>query len=170
MSPSRQGFPHSASGFGPTDGAPADHELTEMSDDRVRPPIVVTHEGGMRFAAQVRSHRVPTDQPTRAGGTDTAPSPIELLGASLASCIAFYVQQFCASRELPYAGMRVEAELRSAKNPPRVAEFVVRVIMPAELPEHYAQMLDRVVRSCPAHNTLADGSAVSVEILIPVTA
>jgi len=111
-----------------------------------------------------------TDQSIRGGGTDTAPSPIELLGASLASCIAFYVQQFCAARELPYAGMRVEAELRSAKNPARVEEFVVRVIMPEELPEQYAQMLDRVVRSCPAHNTLAAGSAVNVEILIPVTA
>ena len=141
-----------------------------MSDERVRPPIVVTHEGGMRFAAQVRAHRVATDQSIRGGGTDTAPSPVELLGASLASCIAFYVQQFCAARELPYAGMRVEAELRSAKNPARVEEFVVRVIMPDELPEQYAQLLDRVVRSCPAHHTLAAGSAVNVEILIPVTA
>ena len=48
----------------------------------VHQPIVVTHEGGVRFAAQIRSHRVVVDQPERAGGEDTGPMPLELLGAS----------------------------------------------------------------------------------------
>jgi putative redox protein len=139
-----------------------------MINDRVRTPIVVTHQGGTRFAAQVRSHQVFTDQPVAAGGTDTAASPIELLGASLGSCIAFYVQQFCAARGLPYEGMRVEIEQRSEKSPARVIEFIGRVIMPEELPEEYARMLDRVVRSCPAHNTLAGGAFVNIEVLVPV--
>src|SRR5947207_2032947 len=139
-----------------------------MMNDKVRKPIVVTHEGGMKFAAQIGSHQVFTDQPTRAGGTNSAPSPIDLLGASLGSCIAFYVQQFCAARDLPYEGMRVEIEQRSEKSPPRVIEFIGRVIMPEELPEEYARMLDRVVRSCPAHNTLAGGAFVNIEVLVPV--
>jgi putative redox protein len=54
-----------------------------------RPPIVVTHEGGVRFAANVRSHRVVVDQPYQGGGTDTAPAPIELLGVSLGTCVAY---------------------------------------------------------------------------------
>jgi hypothetical protein len=41
----------------------------------VNQPIVVTHDGGMRFTAQVRTHRVTVDQPTRAGGADTGPMP-----------------------------------------------------------------------------------------------
>lgn len=121
----------------------------------------------MRFAAQVGPHQVFTDQPERAGGTDTAPSPIELLGASLGSCIAFYVQQFCAARDLPYEGMRVEIEQRNAKSPARVAEFICRVIMPEELPEEYTRMLDRVVASCPAHNTLVGLTSVKIEVLVP---
>lgn len=138
-----------------------------MTEYNARPPIVIRHEGGMRFAAQVRTHQIVTDQPLRTGGTDSGPSPVELLGASLGSCIAFYVQQFCHARALPYEGMRVEVELRSKTNPARVAEFIARVIMPAKLPELYASMLDRVVRSCPVHNTLAGAADVSVEILIP---
>lgn len=138
-----------------------------MKDDRVRAPMVITHEGGMQFAAKVRSHRIVTDQPERAGGTDSGPTPIELLGASLGSCIAFYVQQFCHARALPYEGMRVEVEQRGEKNPARVGEFVVRVLMPADLPEQYTPMLERVVRSCPAHNTLADGAAMNIEIVMP---
>jgi uncharacterized OsmC-like protein len=138
-----------------------------MKDERAREPIVITHEGGMRFAAQVRSHRVLTDQPERAGGEDSAPTPVELLGASLGSCIAFYVQQFCHARGLQYEGLQVEVEQRSEKNPARVAEFVVRVVMPTDIPGHYVEMLERVVRSCPVHNTIADGARMNIAILLP---
>jgi hypothetical protein len=38
------------------------------------------------------------------------------------------------------------------------------VILPTELPPHYADMLERVARSCPAHNTLQNGADVVVDI------
>jgi uncharacterized OsmC-like protein len=137
-----------------------------MKIDSVRTPIVITHEGGMRFAARVRSHIVVTDQPERAGGQDSGMTPVELLGASLGSCIALYVQQFCHARGLQYEGMQVEVEQRSERNPSRVGEFVVRVVMPTDLPGHYLEMLERVVRSCPAHNTLAGGAAMNIETVV----
>lgn len=129
-----------------------------------RPAMVITHEGGLRFVAQVRSHRLVVDQPSHAGGDDAGPMPIELLGASLGTCIALYVKQFCQSRGLSYDGMRVEVEQHGAQNPNRIGEFAVRVVLPTALPEHYATLLERVVRSCPAHNTLEHGAAVKVTI------
>ena len=33
-----------------------------------RAPMVITHEGGLTFAAQVRSHRVVVGQPRAGGG------------------------------------------------------------------------------------------------------
>jgi uncharacterized OsmC-like protein len=129
-----------------------------------RPAMVITHEGGLRFVAQVRSHRIVVDQPSHAGGDDAGPMPIELLGASLGTCIALYVKQFCQSRGLSYDGMRVEVEQHGAQNPNRIGEFAVRVVLPTALPEHYATLLERVVRSCPAHNTLEHGAAVKVTI------
>jgi putative redox protein len=125
-------------------------------------PIVVTHDGGVRFAAQIRSHRVVVDQTVRGGGTDSAPAPIELLGAALGTCVAFYVQQFCHARGLSYDGLRVEVEQQGVQNPARVGRFVVRVMLAAEIPAHYAAMLERVAQSCPAHNTLAHGAEVTV--------
>lgn len=121
----------------------------------------------MRFAAQVRSHRIVVDQPARAGGEDAGPMPLELLGASLGTCVALYVQQFCRSRGLAFEGMRVEVEQRGAANPGRKGEFLVRVQLPAALPEHEAEVVERVARSCPAHHTLAQGAAVTVEIHAP---
>jgi len=141
-----------------------------MAVQTTRAPIVVTHDGGVRFAAQIRSHRVVVDQPVRAGGADSGPSPIELLGASLGTCVALYVQQFLHARELPYDGLRVEVEQQGATNPARIARFIVRVLLPTELPDHYAAMLERVAQSCPAHNTLAHGAEVSVLIETPTPA
>jgi putative redox protein len=135
-----------------------------MASENVRQPIIVTHQGGVRFVAQVRSHRVFVDQPVHSGGDDTGPSPIELLGASLGSCIALYVKQFCLVRGLPYEGMRVEVETVGVANPNRIGRFSARVVLPTEVPGRYAEAIERVARSCPAHNTLAGGADVTVSV------
>jgi len=137
-----------------------------MAGGSPRPPMVITHEGGVKFAAQIRGHRLLVDQPAAGGGEDSAPMPLELLGAGLGTCVALYVQQFCHARGLPYAGMSVEVEARGAQG--RIGQYQVRVKLPEQLPPQYAQMLERVARSCPAHNTLAHGAEVSVEIEAPV--
>lgn len=138
-----------------------------MSNDLAHVPIVVTHDGGMRFIARARSHEIVTDQMVPSGGVDSGATPLELLGAALGSCIALYVQQFCEVRDLPYAGMKVEVRQKNEKSPNRVGEFSVKVMFPDELPEQYLSVLERVVQSCPVHNTLLAGAPVSVEILVP---
>jgi uncharacterized OsmC-like protein len=141
-----------------------------MSGTHVRAPIVTTYEGGLRFAVQIRSHRLIVDQPARAGGEDAGPMPLELLSASLGSCIALYAQQYLKSRGLPYEGIRVEVDPRGATNPARIAEFVVRLVVPASLSGHESEMLERVARSCPAHHTLELGAPLTLHVQSPVPA
>lgn len=139
-----------------------------MSAHAGRSPIVVTHESGVKFAAQIRSHRIVVDQPIRGGGGEEGPMPIELLGASLGTCVALYVQQFCVVRGLPFEGLRVEVEQDGAANPNRIGRFRVRVVLAHELPPEYAAMLERVARSCPAHNTLTHGAEVEISTLTEI--
>lgn len=139
-----------------------------MATPTSRPPMVITHEGGLQFAAQIRQHRLLVDQPVSAGGEDAAPMPLELLGASLGTCVALYVQQFCHARGLPHEGMRVEVDPRGAQG--RIGRFDVKVILPEPLPPQYAELLERVAKSCPAHNTLVHGAEVDVRIDMPVGA
>ncbi|MHB1310736.1 MAG: OsmC family protein [Gemmatimonadaceae bacterium] len=143
-----------------------------MSAPSQREPIVVTHEGGVQFAAQVRSHRVLVDQPLRGGGADAGPAPIELLGVSLGTCVALYVQQYCHSRGLSHEGMRVEVQQRGAQNPSRIGQFDVRVVLPAGVPAEHVALLERVARSCPAHGTLTHAAEVlmQLELGAPATA
>ena len=135
-----------------------------MPTQTARTPIVVRHEGGVKFAAEVRSHRIVVDQPVRTGGEDAGPSPLELLSVALGTCVALYVQQFCHARGLPYEGLRVEVEQHGAVNPHRVGRFVVRVELAHDISEHHTAMLERVAQSCPAHNTLTHGAEVTVLI------
>jgi putative redox protein len=128
---------------------------------------VITLEGGLRFTADIRGHRVPTDQPVTVGGEDTAAMPLELLAASLGTCIALYAQQFCAVRGLPHAGMRVEVAWETAKGPKRISRFDVKVILPGDLPDDYRPALERAVRTCPVHNTLQHPPEMTVELLTP---
>lgn len=135
-----------------------------MASHSTPQPIVVTHESGVKFAVQIRTHRIIVDQPVSASGRDAGPTPLELLGASLGSCVALYVQQFFRVRGVEHPGVRVEVEQRGAAHPSRVGQFTARVILPAELPEPTRALVERVARSCPAHNTLVLGADVSVEV------
>lgn len=38
-----------------------------MSAPKQRDPMIITHQGGVQFAAQVRSHRILVDQPEKGG-------------------------------------------------------------------------------------------------------
>lgn len=139
-----------------------------MLPDTAGSPTVVTHVSGARFAIQIRSHEILVDQTLRGGGEDSAPTPIELLGAALGSCIAYYVNQFLTTRLLPTEGMRVEVVQTNGSNPSRVEDFSVRLVLPPDIPREYILMLERVVKSCPAHNTLLMGASVNVHIETPI--
>ena len=109
------------------------------------------------------------DQTINGGGTDSAPTPIELLGAALGSCIAYYVHQFFHSRGLPADDIAVSVVQTSASNPSRVESFEVNVRLPANVPEQYMPLLHRVIDACPAHNTLAPGASIRVIFEAPVS-
>jgi uncharacterized OsmC-like protein len=139
-----------------------------MAPSDLSAPITVTHEDGVRFVARARTHEIPTDQKLSAGGEDSAPTPLELIAAGLGTCIALYVHQFCHVRELPCEGLMVEVRHQIETSPWRIGKFLVRLTLPADLPPEYRTMISRVVRTCPAHNTLVHGAGVTVDIISPI--
>ncbi|HEX6574823.1 MAG TPA: OsmC family protein [Gemmatimonadaceae bacterium] len=130
-------------------------------------PTVVTHVSGVKFSIGIRSHEILVDQTLKGGGTDSAPTPLELLGASLGSCIAYYIHHFFHTRGLPADGISVSVSHRSTTNPTRIEGFEVQVALPADVPPQYMPLLQRVIDACPAHNTLVSGAKVAVTFLEP---
>jgi putative redox protein len=138
--------------------------MTEQGSggDRV---AIITGAGGLRFTTEIRGHTIVTDQPERGGGTDTAPTPLDLLPVALGSCIMLYAHQFCATRQIPDEGLRVEVRWETANAPRRISRFDVQVILPDDLPEEYRAAIERAVLACPVHNTLGHAPEMNIELL-----
>jgi|SRR5690554_1548891 putative redox protein len=129
------------------------------------PVMTARHDGGMRFVAEIRGHRIETDQPVEGRGEDSAAMPLELLGAALSTCIALYVHQFLAVRSLPTEGLRVELTATQADDrPKRIGRYQVVVRLPEGVPESMHEMIQRVATSCPAHATLSHPPEISVSL------
>jgi putative redox protein len=135
------------------------------TEERPAPkPIVVTHQSGVRFAAQIGAHELILDQPLRGGGHDAGPSPIDLVGAALGSCIGLYVHKFLVARNVAVEGLRVEVTQHAVHHPHRIARFDVHVILPGEIPMLYKPMIEAVARVCPVYNTLAAAAEIVISI------
>ena len=105
------------------------------------------------------------DQPLAAGGTDEAPTPVELFVVSLATCVAYYAGQYLERHSLSREGLAVHAEYRKADRPPaRVASIHLRLIVPAGLPAGLVKPLHAVVSHCTVHNTLQEPPKVDIQI------
>ena len=62
--------------------------------------MVIDFPGGARVDAHFGPFTVMTDQPSKAGGEDSAPTPFALFLASLGTCAGIYVLGFCRQRNL----------------------------------------------------------------------
>jgi len=127
-------------------------------------PIVVSWDGGVRFTADIRGHKVTVDQTQRGGGEDSAPTPLELLPTALGTCVALYVQQFLVTRGLDPTGMTVEVGTVGAANPNRIARFAVEVKIPGGVPEKYRDAVKRAAEGCTVHHTLSHGPEIAVSV------
>jgi len=139
-----------------------------MPDNNDAPRIItVTRDGGLRFVAELRGHIVETDQGLRGGGDDSAPSPLEMIPTALGTCVALYAHQFCLARGIPDDDVTVEVSYETAPSPKRISRLDVVVRLPDGFPAAYRAAMERAVRTCPVHNTLAHGPAMDIRLEAP---
>jgi uncharacterized OsmC-like protein len=126
--------------------------------------IRVDHKEGDLFEIGIRHHLIHVDQPTEAGGSDAAPTPVELFVASLASCVAFYARRYLTRHGLPAEGLSVDAEFDMADRPARVGQVHVAIDVPHGVPDERRDALVAVASHCTVHNTLEDPPEVRIEL------
>jgi putative redox protein len=112
-----------------------------------------SREGGFRHVVRIRGHEVGVDEPVESGGSDTGPSPQELLAASLASCTAVTMEMYAARKgwQLPDVEVNVEYQPAERGCPTRF-DLVVRI--PSDVSDEVAQRLMTIAAKCPVHRTL----------------
>ena len=119
---------------------------------------VARRTGTYRHMIDVRSHNLAVDEPHESGGDDTAPSPQELLAASLASCTAITIEMYAKRKGWDLGYVEVEASYQPAERGcPTRFDIVLR--FPEEVSEEQVERLRTIAAKCPVHRTL-DGEVM----------
>jgi len=129
--------------------------------------VSVEHLGALQFEIKARQHTIACDQPAENGGFDEGMTPPELLLASLGSCAGFYAAAYLRKHKLAEKGTRVRVTAEKAKDPARMADFVIEVDVPAELDQKHREGIEAAVHHCLIHNTLLHPPSIALEIKSP---
>lgn len=125
--------------------------------------VAETREGKFAQAITVGKHRLRADEPASAGGTDTGPSPYDLLLAGLGACTAMTVRMYADLKQLPLEQVTVrlrhekvhaqdcaECETREGK----IDRIEREIELAGGLDEAQRARLLEIANKCPVHRTL----------------
>ncbi len=128
--------------------------------------VTAVNEGGTRTVARVRHFEpVAADEPDSLGGTNTAPSPLEMALVSLASCDGVIIHGVAKAMNFAYSRVEFEVEgqidVRGPKGVPGIRRYFetvglkIRVTTP-ESEERFQKLQANVEYRCPVMNLFRD--------------
>ena len=126
--------------------------------------MTVQYLHGDQFAIGVPEHTITVDQPVADGGEDTAPTPTELLVASLASRTAYQAHRYLSRHQQSTTGLTVTAEYTLGSRPARVTALHIDVHLRDGASLESLDALLAVTRHCTVHNTLAESPTLTVTL------
>lgn len=126
--------------------------------------LSVAYQGGTRYDILSDRHRIVTDQPVEDGGDDAGMSPVELFVGSVASCVGYFVGQFCARHDISREGLKVEAEWAMAESPHRVGQIMLAIRLPHRVTPELRERLLKVAQGCTVHQSLALPINIAIDL------
>ena len=109
--------------------------------------------GKFQHDIEIREHEIHADEPEQNGGDDAAPSPQELLAASLASCTAITIEMYAKRKGWEIGDITVDVDYEPAQRG-SPTKFKMVLNLPKELPEDQRERLMQIAAKCPVHRTL----------------
>lgn len=126
--------------------------------------LSVAYQGGTRYDIVTDRHRVVTDQPVEESGADAGMSPVELFVGSVASCVGYFVGQFCARHDISREGLKVEAEWTMAEGPHRVGQILLAIRLPHRVTPEQRERLLKVANACTVHQSIAVAANIAIDL------
>ncbi len=125
--------------------------------------IVRGDANGFAQKLELGSHHLIADEPTSYGGTDTGPSPYDLLLAALGACTSMTIGLYARKRSWPLAGITVslhhskihakdceECETKEG----RIDRIEMEIHLEGALSDEQRIKLMEIADKCPVHQTL----------------
>ncbi len=126
-------------------------------------PITVCTEKDYRTAIHIRQHTVIADEPLQDGGTDSGPTPMEIMLGTVGACIAVTTQAYARRKGWPLEGVSVELDMERIRREDYPAysgeaafvhEIREHVQFIGPLSEEQLARLKVISGKCPVHLTL----------------
>lgn len=105
---------------------------------------------GYRTHIQIRDHEIIGDEPTDVGGSDTGPTPTELLAGALGACTAMTLRMYAKTKQWPLEGIEVEIEQLEERTPTGSVTRIQRKIqLHGPLDDEQKQRMMAIAGKCP---------------------
>jgi len=126
--------------------------------------LTATFHGGTRYDIASGKHRIVTDQTVEDGGQDAGMSPVDLFVGSVASCVAYFVGQFCARHDISRDGLTIEANWAMAEQPHRVGHIDIGIHLPHRMTAEQKERLLKVAHGCTVHQSIAVTPTIGITL------
>lgn len=116
-----------------------------------------------RVSINADGHRFEGDEPEKYGGTDSGPSPYDLLSAALASCTVMTLNMYARRKRLPLESVRVDVQHGKIhardcadcdSDDGKIDRFVRTIHLHGELSPEQRRRLLEIADRCPVHRSL----------------
>ena len=132
---------------------------TPATIDRTEPANVVVHGDASSFRQEIVSgkHRLRSDEPVTAGGSDAGPNPYDYLLAALGVCTSMTVGLYARRKQLPLENITVSlwhSRIHAKDCEGMLDRIDVEVDLTGSLTTEQHAKLMEIAGKCPVHRTL----------------
>lgn len=135
---------------------------------------VVLPKTGVQTTIQASNHTFYADEPVEDGGTDTGPSPTEMLMGALGSCIAITMRLYADRKGWDLQGVEIDLDFERFRGSEYdaydgderyVHEIRKAIVLHGDLTDKQRERILEIGGKCPVHRLIATPSFFVEELL-----